>query len=145
MDKAITLTGLKSKSSLSGKTKCTPVRVESKVDGKEVTVCQEDLANVKIVPEAEAPRMQTCKRISKNGKCLGRPRGSSPKNKNYKTKKGESVEFPFKKPAFSDKPPKCPAGQAKWVPVTVGGGKKAQRCRCFAPDNKRYVENKECD
>ena len=129
-----------------GRRKCTPVEANYDVEGRKVIVCKEDLVvkdlpNVKdlgaaVMAETTAAPTGECKRRTKNGRCVGRPRGSSPKNTNYVTKKGKRVDAP--NVSF------CPADSRQWVDVTVGGGKKARRCRCTAPGNQRYLKNSEC-
>ena len=86
-----------------------------------------------VVQYQPAPR---CKRLTKHGKCVGRPSGSSPKNSNYATKKGSRPKQP--------KASSCPVDSRTWVSVTTGGGKKGRRCRCTASGNRRYLKNSEC-
>lgn len=67
----------------------------------------------------------------------GRPRGSSPSNPTYTTRKGHRAKSP--KTTF------CPRENRGWVMATVGGGKQARRCRCNAPGNSRFLRNSECE
>lgn len=119
MSKAITLTGLKTASKLDGvPDKCTPVTIFSPALDGEISVCKEQLTEVR--------------------RRRGRPRGSSPKNIAYKTKKGSRANAP--------KTPFCPRDKRTWVSITRNG-KKEKRCRCNMPGkggNRRYLKNTEC-
>ena len=94
---------------------------------------QETVVEPQVVQYQPAPR---CKRLTKHGKCVGRPSGSSPDNVNYRTKKGKRPK--------ELKVASCPVDSRTWVDVTTGGGKKGKRCRCTAPGNRRYLENSKC-
>jgi len=124
-------------SSIAKGRRCTPVSVTS-ADGGAVRICKEDLmsAETPVIVQPTGPAAPICKRVSKHGRCLGRPRGSSPSNVRYATKRGRSP----KAPSVTS----CPTDARRWVDVVVGGGKHAKRCRCTAPGNKRYLKSQEC-
>ena len=138
MAKVITLTGLGNKKRLAGKNRCTPVKVFSRVEDRELTVCKEDIKDEAISgidnSVAEAPLAPLG---SVTPRRRGRPRGSSPSNPNYATKKGRRAKAPGA--TF------CPREHRQWVMATVGGGVKAKRCRCNAPGNSRFLRNSECE
>jgi len=94
---------------------------------------QETVVEPQVVQYQPAPR---CKRLTKHGKCVGRPSGSSPKNANYATKTGNRPKQP--------KAASCPREARQWVSVTTGGGKSGKRCRCTSSGNRRYLKNSEC-
>lgn len=143
MAKVITLTGLGNKKRLAGKNRCTPVRVFSRVEDKELIVCKEDIKEDNIesiggleeVPVAETAPLVNVPSVSPRRR--GRPRGSSPLNPNYSTKKGRRAKAPSA--TF------CPRENRQWVMATVGGGVKAKRCRCNAPGNSRFLKNSDCE
>jgi len=137
--KVITLTGLGNKKRLAGKNRCTPVKVFSRVEDRELTVCKEDIKDEDVVrgidnSVVEAP-LAPLGNVPQRRR--GRPRGSSPANPNYATKKGRRAKAPGA--TF------CPRESRQWVMATVGGGKKARRCRCNAPGNSRFLANRECE
>ena len=132
MSRVVTLDGLKVKSRLDGSSACTPVSMEDK-DGNSVVVCKESIAES--LPKVQVTQ-RYCKRRGKDGRCLGRPRNSSSRNPNYRTKKGARV-----KPT---RVTSCPVDQREWVTVKTGGGKRGKRCRCTAPGNSRFLKNSEC-
>jgi hypothetical protein len=118
--------------------KCTAVEMTT-ADGTKALICKEDLVSEVATAPTVAPMVAmapSCKKLSKHGRCLGRPRGSSPKNVRYVTKRGRTPKQP--------QATSCPADSRHWVDVTVGGGKKARRCRCTAAGNKRYLKSSEC-
>lgn len=109
----------------------------SRVEDRELVVCQEDIVEEKPavllsgIDNGLAESTPTPKRRR------GRPRGSSPSNSAYTTKRGTRAKSPST--TF------CPRENRHWVTATVGGGKQAKRCRCNAPGNSRFLPNRECE
>ena len=143
MAQVITLTGLSKKSRLAGKNKCTTVRVFSRVEDRELMVCQEDIVEEKPavllngIDNGLAESVSEMPYSAPSKRPRGRPRGSSPSNSTYTTRKGRRAKAPTT--TF------CPRENRHWVTATVGGGKQAKRCRCNAPGNSRFLPNRECE